>query len=146
MRKLTTIGTVRFAIAAALAVSLSACANPWNAPPRGPVEAGLQKAVVASVSRRYGNYCGYGRRYAGFSAAPIDELDAACRAHDLCYHSGKDRCGCDEQLYRRSAGLSRDKRLSPKLRRNATLIAEAMSLQFCKIFPHGFLPPFKKPV
>ncbi len=134
------------AVLAILLLALAACANPWNTPPRDPVEAGLQKAVVSVVSTRYGNYCGYGRRYASFSVAPVDQLDAACRAHDLCYGAGRNRCDCDAKLATRARILAQDKLQSAKLRHKAAVIAQGASLDICKIYPNGFLPKFEKPM
>lgn len=134
------------AVFAAVFLTLAGCANPWHTPPRGPVEARMQRAVISAVSRRYGNYCGYGRRHASFSVAPIDRLDAACRTHDLCYRAGRDKCGCDADLAGKASALARDRRLPIDLRRRASLVAQGMSLSICRIFPDGFLPAFERPV
>lgn len=134
------------AVVAAVLLALTGCANPWHTPPRGPVEAKMQQAVISAVSRRYGNYCGYGRRQASFSVAPIDRLDAACRTHDLCYRAGRDKCGCDAGLAAKASELARDRQLPVDLRRRAYLVAQSMSLSICRIFPDGFLPAFERPV
>ncbi|MGG0667246.1 phospholipase [Lederbergia citrisecunda] len=44
------------------------------------------------------NWCGPGCNGPG---APINEVDAACKAHDVCYRQNKDRCHCDNELLRR---------------------------------------------
>lgn len=52
----------------------------------------------------HGNWCGLGdlnRR------KPVDALDAACRAHDLCYERrGRGACSCDRAFLRATAALS----------------------------------------
>ena len=42
----------------------------------------------------YGNYCGWSKR--GRGGPPIDELDAACKAHDWCLRTWQEavRCNC----------------------------------------------------
>ena len=66
----------------------------------------------------HGNYCGPGNR--GLDKAPIDELDAACRSHDLCYGSAPiTTCSCN-------AGLARDASkvaLSPKTEPDVAVLA-----------------------
>lgn len=32
---------------------------------------------------------------------PVNEVDAACKAHDKCYRLYGDRCHCDQELLRR---------------------------------------------
>lgn len=135
----------RLAILAAVLTVPGACANPWKMPPRGSFEAGLQRMVISSVSTRYGNYCGYGRRYASFSVPPVDPLDAACRSHDLCYGAGRARCDCDAELAGKANALAKDKRLAREMRKRASIIAQSVSLPICKIFPDGFLPAFDRP-
>ncbi len=44
------------------------------------------------------NWCGPGCNGPG---APINELDAACKAHDICYQRGRAACECDEEFLRR---------------------------------------------
>ena len=49
----------------------------------------------------YGNYCGPGHGDPTGRTPPIDAVDAACRAHDLCYGSTNYfNCGCDRNLVR----------------------------------------------
>lgn len=46
----------------------------------------------------YGNYCGPGNR----GGEPIDDIDAACQLHDMCYHYNKRYDPeCDERFVRR---------------------------------------------
>jgi hypothetical protein len=33
----------------------------------------------------YGNYCGAGYPSTSYGIAPVDDLDRACKAHDMCY-------------------------------------------------------------
>lgn len=44
------------------------------------------------------NWCGPGCIGPG---DPINEVDAACKAHDKCYRRYGDRCHCDNELLRR---------------------------------------------
>ena len=47
----------------------------------------------------YGNYCGPGHGDDTGMTPPIDAVDAACRAHDLCYRDrGYFSCSCDYAL------------------------------------------------
>lgn len=41
------------------------------------------------------NWCGPGCSGPG---APINEIDAACKAHDECYRRGNNRCECDREF------------------------------------------------
>ncbi|PIC63453.1 phospholipase [Sporosarcina sp. P13] len=38
------------------------------------------------------NWCGPGCNGPG---PPVNDVDAACRAHDICYRTGRSRCECD---------------------------------------------------
>lgn len=44
------------------------------------------------------NWCGPGCSGPG---APINEVDAACRQHDLCYQWTRERCRCDHDFIER---------------------------------------------
>jgi hypothetical protein len=48
----------------------------------------------------YGNYCGPGHGDPTGITPPIDDVDAVCRAHDLCYKNAgsSGTCGCDGTL------------------------------------------------
>jgi hypothetical protein len=47
----------------------------------------------------WGNWCGPGYPKPGENPKPVDALDVACKAHDLCYaKSGYSACACDQQL------------------------------------------------
>ncbi|MEA2337943.1 MAG: hypothetical protein QOE82_1950 [Thermoanaerobaculia bacterium] len=47
----------------------------------------------------WGNWCGPGYPKPGQNPKPVDVLDEACKAHDLCYEkSGYSACACDQQL------------------------------------------------
>ena len=41
------------------------------------------------------NWCGPGCNGPG---APINDVDAACKAHDDCYRSGRNACECDREF------------------------------------------------
>ncbi|WP_342567071.1 phospholipase [Psychrobacillus sp. FSL K6-4046] len=44
------------------------------------------------------NWCGPGCSGPG---APVNEVDAACMMHDLCYDSGRGPCICDREFLER---------------------------------------------
>ncbi|WP_318616434.1 phospholipase [Sporosarcina sp. YIM B06819] len=44
------------------------------------------------------NWCGPGCNGPG---APINEVDAACKAHDDCYRRGREACECDREFLQR---------------------------------------------
>jgi hypothetical protein len=48
----------------------------------------------------YGNYCGPGHGDPTGITPPIDDVDAVCRTHDLCYNNAgsSGTCGCDRTL------------------------------------------------
>jgi hypothetical protein len=47
----------------------------------------------------YGNYCGPGHGDPTGLTPPVDAVDAACRAHDMCYDATNYfNCGCDRAL------------------------------------------------
>nr|WP_082732065.1 phospholipase [Sporosarcina sp. HYO08] len=52
------------------------------------------------------NWCGPGCNGPG---PPINELDAACKAHDKCYQRGRCACECDQEF------LCRLRRLCDKI-------------------------------
>lgn len=46
----------------------------------------------------YGNYCGPGNR----GGEPIDDIDAACQSHDMCYHyNDRNSPECDRRFVKR---------------------------------------------
>jgi hypothetical protein len=47
----------------------------------------------------YGNYCGPGYGDPTGKTPPIDDVDACCRIHDMCYDKrGYSDCSCDREL------------------------------------------------
>ena len=46
------------------------------------------------------NWCGPGTGCSG-PGAPINDVDAACKAHDICYQRGGNRCACDQEFLSR---------------------------------------------
>jgi hypothetical protein len=70
----------------------------------------------------HGNYCGYGNR--GYNRAPVDQLDAACRKHDLCYdQQHQASCYCDKTLASEAFFLTGSPILTQSAREKAGLIA-----------------------
>lgn len=56
----------------------------------------------------YGNYCGPGNPNQHSGHPPIDELDAACRAHDRVYQStddNREKLRADRRLFRRALAI-----------------------------------------
>jgi hypothetical protein len=66
----------------------------------------------------YGNWCGENYPLTGFDPEPVDSWDRACRTHDLCYDSGKNKKSCDSKFRRTIRELSHD-RLAPQAMANA---------------------------
>ncbi|WP_237458553.1 phospholipase [Pontibacillus yanchengensis] len=69
------------------------------------------------------NWCGPG---CSGPQGPINAVDAACRAHDLCYRSKGPRCDCDVEFLER---LDRLRELRSKEGEHARLIYSYMKLQ-----------------
>jgi hypothetical protein len=80
----------------------------WAADVAGAVPAVVEKYKLQIPV--YGNYCGPYHSGANYSLSPIDEIDAACRRHDLCYDNGGTyfSCGCDYALVAELAYLGRN--------------------------------------
>ncbi len=93
-------------------------------PPAGPITEALAGRVPY-----HGNYCGRGNR----GGEPVDDLDAACKAHDDCYdRDGDGACSCDRALERETLRLADDKLLSPELRRRAASIGATFQVVPCR--------------
>lgn len=84
---------------------------------------------VATPPLFHGNWCGLGDAN---RAAPVDALDAACRAHDLCYERlGRGACPCDRTFLRATASLSRNPRLEETVRSKAAFINSLFGVALC---------------
>jgi Phospholipase A2 len=84
---------------------------------------------VATPPLFHGNWCGLGDAN---RAAPIDALDAACRAHDLCYERlGRGACPCDRSFFRATAFLGRNPRVEDAVRTKATFINSLFGAALC---------------
>lgn len=130
----------------AFTLLLGGCGNPFAVPlPQGRQIVLLERGNPPSpfVS---GNYCGYGARHGDLSAKPADQLDAACLAHDVCYISGEDHCACNKALKKTALAIESDEKADAALRSRARSIGRFYTVQFCKVFPHGLLPPRQKGV
>ncbi|WP_414473808.1 phospholipase A2 family protein [Microvirga sp. M2] len=77
----------------------------------------------------HGNWCGLGdmnRR------KPIDALDAACRAHDLCYERrGRGACSCDRAFLKATAFLSQRRRIDDAAKAKAALANTLFTIAPC---------------
>jgi len=77
----------------------------------------------------HGNWCGAGDMN---RASPVDALDAACRAHDLCYERvGRGACPCDKALLRATAALVRNPRIPEIIRSKAATVNSLFSAALC---------------
>ncbi|WP_262029537.1 phospholipase A2 family protein [Microvirga sp. Mcv34] len=81
----------------------------------------------------HGNWCGAGDAN---RAAPIDALDAACRAHDLCYEKlGRSACECDRAILRATASLVRSPKVAETIRSKAATVNSLFSAALCTETP-----------
>ncbi|WP_230530777.1 phospholipase A2 family protein [Microvirga roseola] len=77
----------------------------------------------------HGNWCGVGD--AG-RAAPEDALDAACRAHDICYERmGRNACPCNNEFLKATAAIVRNPRTEETLRNKAAAANSLFSTAPC---------------
>jgi len=81
----------------------------------------------------HGHWCGAGDQN---RAAPVDALDAACRAHDLCYERvGRSACDCDQALLEATARLVRNMRVPESVRGKAATVNSLFSAAPCRDDP-----------
>ena len=123
-----------------LSVLLAGCANPFTWLPRTSSVMALETRLITSNNVFHGNYCGRLSKGQGFELAPTDNLDAACKEHDMCYATGNDRCGCDAALRTAARDIGSDESTPEDLRGAARLVRTGFVLPFCKVFPDGVLP------
>ncbi|MCB8822617.1 phospholipase A2 family protein [Microvirga rosea] len=77
----------------------------------------------------HGHWCGLGDQN---REAPVDALDAACRAHDLCYERlGRNACACDRAFLKSTAGLIKSPRTDESLRSKAATANSLFSATPC---------------
>lgn len=78
----------------------------------------------------HGNWCGAGD---ADRASPIDALDAACRAHDLCYERvGRGACVCDQALLKATGVLIRNPAIQETVRSKAATVNSLFSAALCR--------------
>ncbi|MBO1904811.1 hypothetical protein J4G37_07805 [Microvirga sp. 3-52] len=81
----------------------------------------------------HGNWCGAGDAN---RASPIDALDAACRAHDLCYERhGRSFCICDRAILKATAALVRSRKIPEVVRSKAATVNSLFSAALCTETP-----------
>jgi len=81
----------------------------------------------------HGNWCGAGDAN---RASPIDALDAACRAHDLCYEQrGRGSCTCDRAIIKATASIVRNPKVPETLRSKAATVNSLFSAALCTETP-----------
>ena len=89
--------------------------------------------IAAAATGRdlfHGNFCGYGNR--GYSLAPTDALDAACKRHDECFDKTNRSCSCNAALKRDAHRVSELKSASRDLRVRAVSVVEAIPAMGCR--------------
>ena len=104
------------------------CLILWSGgqPTASPLAAG---SSGASTPLFHGNWCGAGDVN---RASPVDALDAACRAHDLCYERvGRGACQCDKALLRATATLVKSPRTPETVRSKAATVNSLFSATIC---------------
>lgn len=90
----------------------------------------------------HGHWCGAGDRN---RASPVDVLDAACRAHDLCYERvGRNACDCDRAFLEATAKLIRNMRVEESIRSKAATANSLFSAAPCREDP-GLLKNTRAP-
>lgn len=87
-------------------------------------------AVATGRGLYHGNFCGPGDR--GADQEPTDTLDAACRAHDLCYDETARSCACDATLRREALAVAADPRQSRELRKRAAIVSQSTDIMTCE--------------
>jgi hypothetical protein len=81
----------------------------------------------------HGNWCGAGDAN---RASPIDALDAACRAHDLCYERhGRSACVCDRAILKATATLVKSPNVPETIRSKAATVNSLFSAALCSEIP-----------
>ncbi len=84
---------------------------------------------AATTPLFHGNWCGAGDVN---RASPVDALDAACRAHDLCYERvGRGACQCDKALLKATAALVKSPRTPETVRSKAATVNSLFSATLC---------------
>ncbi|QRM31065.1 hypothetical protein JO965_08770 [Microvirga sp. VF16] len=77
----------------------------------------------------HGNWCGAGD---ADRASPIDALDRACRAHDLCYERhGRGACLCDKAILETTATLVKSPEVPEAVRSKAATVNSLFSAALC---------------
>lgn len=115
---LSLLRTALLSVCLAAAAMGAASATPSTAP-----------AVQTAPPLFHGNWCGlgdFGRR------RPVDALDAACRAHDLCYErQGRGACSCDRAFVQATAALSQRRMIAEPIKAKAALANTVFVLAPC---------------
>jgi hypothetical protein len=68
----------------------------------------------------------------------VDALDAACRAHDLCYErAGRNACSCDRAFLEATAKLIRNTQIEERIRSKAATANSLFSAAPCREAPEA---------
>lgn len=125
-------------------IAVSACANPWTRLPDNERTASIREKLHRPGRMNHGNYCGFGTVDGTLRQKPVDRLDAACQAHDICYIERNHHCLCDGWLKQDVKAIIDDPQTDKKIRRKARLVRSTFALPVCKAFPQGIMPPRDK--
>jgi len=91
----------------------------------------------------YGNYCGPGHGDPKYQTPPIDAVDAACMAHDMCYDKlGYLNCACDRALLDSLRSVSQDPMLSTAGQVAGFAVYNYFSVTPCLCYPKVCIPFF----
>jgi hypothetical protein len=133
----------RLPLVAALtgALLVGGCANPWEFFPHSALYRTAQQRMSRPAPRVWANYCGLGTKHGDLSRPPLNDLDRACLAHDICYIEARAGCGCDTALSVAAGRIAADPSQPDTVRNKAREVRAAFSLGFCHVFPRGVLPP-----
>jgi len=108
-------------LSAALVVLLTMAGGASAAPAIG--------AAPPAAPLFHGHWCGAGDEN---RAAPVDALDAACRAHDLCYEQkGRGACTCDKAFLKATGRLITNPKTDETLRSKAATANSLFSATPC---------------
>jgi hypothetical protein len=105
------------------------CLILWSASQTAATPLAAGSSGTATTPLFHGNWCGAGDVN---RASPVDALDAACRAHDLCYERvGRGDCQCDKALLKATATLVKNPGIPETIRSKAATVNSLFSAALC---------------
>ncbi len=120
---------------------VSSCSNPWTRLPDNETTSTIRASLQKPGRMNHGNYCGFGTVDGTLRQKPVDKLDAACQAHDICYIENNHHCICDQWLKQDVTAIIDDPNTEKSIRRRARLVRSTFALPVCNVFPNGIMPP-----